>query len=228
MICLSLSEKYISDLYNKIKEFYNLSDLFEIRLDYLEEINYRELKKLKIKTSKPFIFTNRKKEEGGKFLGAEEQRIEILARALDCSPEYVDIELNTQIEIRDSFIKKASATGSNILVSYHNFERTPSIAELEKTLLNIKATFCDYAKIVTTAESKDDIKKLFNLYFIHKSEKPKLIAFCMGNIGKISRVSCLAMGAPFTYAAQTENKETAPGQIAIIKLKNILDVLEVK
>lgn len=42
--------------------------------------------------------------------------------------------------------------------------------------------------------------------------KSELIAFSMGEIGKSSRLECLKLGSPFTYAALNENEAAAPGQ----------------
>lgn len=42
--------------------------------------------------------------------------------------------------------------------------------------------------------------------------KSELIAFSMGEIGKASRLECLKLGSPFTYAALNENEVAAPGQ----------------
>ena len=42
--------------------------------------------------------------------------------------------------------------------------------------------------------------------------KSELIAFSMGEIGKASRLECLKLGSPFTYAALNENEAAAPGQ----------------
>ena len=43
----------------------------------------------------------------------------------------------------------------------------------------------------------------------HQSE---LIAFAMGDAGKASRLECLRLGSPFTYAALSEDEAAAPGQ----------------
>lgn len=42
--------------------------------------------------------------------------------------------------------------------------------------------------------------------------KSELIAFSMGEIGKASRLECLKLGSPFTYAALNDNEAAAPGQ----------------
>jgi 3-dehydroquinate dehydratase-1 len=226
MLCLSLSEKSPLELYKKINEFNDIADLFEIRLDYLEETDIKELKKLKKITSKPFIFTNRKKEEGGRFKGTEAQRTDILLKALDVSPEYIDIELDTTEDLRDNIIKIAKNKGIKVIVSFHDFEKTPSFTDLEEKLIKINFSQCDLAKIVATPKTKDDVKLLLNLYCLTEKNKINLIAFSMGEMGKISRVACLALGAPFTYTAPSGSRKTAPGQIPIKKMKKIIDIVE--
>ncbi len=46
----------------------------------------------------------------------------------------------------------------------------------------------------------------------------RLIAFGMGQEGRATRIECLKRGAPFTYACLTEEDATAPGQIQVDRL----------
>ena len=71
----------------------------------------------------------------------------------------------------------------------------------------------DMVKIVTLAQSEADIDKILALYQWCREEKISgnerigalsdggLIAFCMGEAGRESRLECLRRGAPFTYVA---------------------------
>jgi 3-dehydroquinate dehydratase type I len=52
-----------------------------------------------------------------------------------------------------------------------------------------------------------------------------LIAFCMGAIGKISRLATIKLGGYMTYAAPDEGKETAPGQMPVSVLRDMLSRL---
>jgi 3-phosphoshikimate 1-carboxyvinyltransferase len=46
-----------------------------------------------------------------------------------------------------------------------------------------------------------------------------LIAFCMGEAGRESRLECLRRGAPFTYAALDGDEAVAPGQWSMSEMK---------
>jgi cytidylate kinase len=46
-----------------------------------------------------------------------------------------------------------------------------------------------------------------------------LIAFCMGEAGKNSRLECLKAGSPYTYAALSEEEAAAPGQWPVEEMK---------
>ena len=51
--------------------------------------------------------------------------------------------------------------------------------------------------------------------------KQNLIAFAMGDSGKMSRILCLYLGAPFTYVSL--GKPVAPGQFSLDQIKKILN-----
>ena len=59
------------------------------------------------------------------------------------------------------------------------------------------------------------------MYF-HSNNSPKLnlIAFAMGDYGRMSRIICLYLGSPFTYVSL--GKPVAPGQFSLEQIKKIL------
>ena len=65
-------------------------------------------------------------------------------------------------------------------------------------------------KIVTTATSETDNETIKALY--QEAGSGSLVAFCMGQEGRPSRLEALRQGAPFTYACLSEEEATAPGQ----------------
>lgn len=76
----------------------------------------------------------------------------------------------------------------------------------------------EIAKIVTTCNTAEDASRIEALYSIVLEDvdslQGKLIAFGMGKEGKMSRLECLRRGAPFTYAALSEEDTVAAGQYA--------------
>ena len=113
-----------------------------------------------------------------------------------------------------NYIKK---TKTDILVSWHDFKKTPNESQLNK-ICNLMKRFSKNVKIVTTAKSTNDSSLVLSLY--HKAKPVNLIAFSMGDYGRISRILCLLLGSPFTYVSL--GKAVAPGQFSLSEMKSIL------
>jgi len=137
------------------------------------------------KNLKKCVCTLRPTSEGGKFSGNEKERISILKLIAEYHPFLIDVEYK--------FIKKSK---SDILVSWHDFHKTPNLSSLNKMLKQMRK-FSKFVKIVTSAKSSNDASRILSLY--SRSAKTNLIAFAMGNEGRISRILCLHLGSPFTY-----------------------------
>ena len=65
-------------------------------------------------------------------------------------------------------------------------------------------------KIVTMASCPADVNRVMSLY--DDADPGTLIAFCMGNEGRESRIDCLKKGSPYTYASLPGEVPAAPGQ----------------
>jgi len=155
--------------------------------------------------------------EGGKFSGSEKNRISILKLIAEYNPFLLDIEFNT-LRKNKNLQHYLKSTGTNILVSWHNFKQTPDISVLKKKLLEMKK-FSKNIKIVTMAKSINDASYVLSLY---NNNKVKLIAFSMGNYGRMSRLLCLLLGSPYTYVSL--GKPIAPGQFSVDEVKSIFTI----
>ena len=71
------------------------ADIVEIRLDYISELNDRDLMEIISGKKCPLIMTCRKPEEGGQYAGSEGRRIEILKRCAELGADHVDIEMSS-------------------------------------------------------------------------------------------------------------------------------------
>ncbi|MEM3624375.1 MAG: type I 3-dehydroquinate dehydratase, partial [Nitrososphaerales archaeon] len=186
-ICASIGIRNVEMLNEKIKEAFNLgSDLFEVRVDYLSEINFTIMKEAIKNYVDKCILTCRAKSEGGEFNGSEKERQEVLFNLSKLKPAYMDIELSFA-QKNPEFLNLIKSLGISIILSWHNFEYTPSSQFLKDTFDKAKS-LGDIVKIVTMAKDFSDNITILNLY---KYSKPnKLIAFCMGEKGQISRILC--------------------------------------
>ena len=219
MICIPIvgptQDKSLEDI--AIAE--SLADIIELRLDLMSDYN---LDALLSATKKPCIVTNRTKREGGQFSGSEEERIDVLRQAIDAGAEYVDIETSTPKELLQPFLE--SQRKSKIILSYHNFTDTPE--ELDHLYELMCAMPADILKIVTYARDITNNLALFNLIYRSKKNDKKLIAFCMGERGEISRILSPLLGGFLTFGSLETGKETAPGQITGFTLRDIYRVCD--
>jgi len=212
--CVSIAEKNPKKIKLFLKNALSKSEYAEIRLDFVKSSEIPiVLENIKEKLSR-CVCTLRPKNEGGKFSGTEKERISILKLITEYNPLLLDVEFNTLKKDQNlqRYLKKSK---TNILVSWHDFKKTPDIKKLNLTLKEMKK-FSNFVKIVTTAQSINDTTKILSLY--NKSSKIKLIAFAMGEEARFSRILCLHLGSPFTYVSL--GKAVAPGQFSLNDMKS--------
>ena len=213
--CVSIAEKTPKKLKQTLAKALKKSDYAEIRFDFLNPDSVPEALHLIRKDLGKCVSTLRPIREGGKFSGNEKNRISIIKLIAEYDPFLLDIEYNTLRKNRNlqRYLKN---TDTSLLVSWHNFKQTPTVPVLKKKLLEMKK-FSNNIKIVTMARSVNDGSRILSLY--NNSKNVKLIAFSMGNFGKMSRLLCLFLGSPYTYVSL--GKPIAPGQFSLDEVKSI-------
>ena len=154
-----------------------------------------------------------------------------LVRAIEAGARYVDVEIEAQKQMSKRVRQAAHENGTIFIRSYHDFEGTDSLEALKAIVEKCVYHGADMVKIVTLAQSEADIDKILALYQWCREEKASgnerigalsdggLIAFCMGEEGRSSRLDCLKFGAPYTYAALAEEEAAAPGQWATAPMR---------
>jgi len=220
-LCLSLGSKTLRGLEEKVGGCGDHQpDLVEVRIDYLERFDLETLDRILKPYRDRLILTCRPPREGGDFRGSEEERVKTLESLLDLRPGMVDIEIKT-LEENPHLASRARSLGVKVIASWHSFDGTPP---RETLLERVEEGFKwgDMVKIVTMAQGIEDNLEVLELY--RGVEEGRLIAFCMGWEGLISRILSLQLGAPFTYVS-LPSEATAPGQISIDVMRRILDVL---
>ncbi len=126
----------------------------------------------------------------------------------------VDIELDAAIN-RDVISR---ATGKTVIVSEHDFEKTPSLDDLAEIVDRANDLGADIIKIAAMAGNKDDVTRLLTFT---ETRPENMVTISMGEIGALSRITAPLFGSLFTYGFVS--KAVAPGQIA---LDTILDELK--
>ncbi|MEM3702856.1 MAG: type I 3-dehydroquinate dehydratase [Candidatus Bathyarchaeia archaeon] len=223
-ICVPIAAKKPSEISALIKKAEVMGANFaEIRLDYLEDFN--GIEKAIEDARIPLIATNRQYEQGGAYKQNENERLKRLLETASKGFSFVDIEITTpKIKLVVENLKKKSV---ETIVSFHDFNKTPSLQELRKiaaSQIRVKADIC---KIVTKANDIGDNLTCLSLVS-ETSRKIRTVCFAMGKHGIFSRVLSPLFGGYFTYASLKIGMETAPGQISIEQLKKIYKLLGVE
>jgi len=216
--CVSIAEKTPQKIKQTLKIALKKSDYVEVRFDFLKIEQIPEALETIKKDLNKVVCTLRPKTEGGKFPGNENERIAIIKLIAEYSPFLLDIEFNT-LKKNQELKKYLKSTKTKLLVSWHDFKKTPTIAELKKKL-NQMSKISSNVKIVSNAKSTEDSTRMLELY--SKKGKTNLISFAMGDFGRISRILCLYLGSPYTYVSL--GKAVAPGQFSVDEVNKIINL----
>ena len=216
--CISIAETSPKKLKEILKSALKKSDYVEIRFDFLKTEHIPQVLENVKKVLKKIVCTLRPKSEGGKFAGNERERISILKLIAEYNPFLLDVEFSSMKRDK-SLVKYLKTTKTNLLISGHDFKKTPNFTELKKKL-NQMSKFSSNVKIVTTAKSTDDSTRVLQLY--NKKGKINLIAFAMGDSGRISRILSLYLGSPYAYVSL--GKPIAPGQFSVDEVNKIINL----
>jgi 3-dehydroquinate dehydratase-1 len=190
-------------------------DLFEVRIDLIGDGWQEVVKQL----NKPWLATNRVASEGGNWQGDEDSRVAELLNALDLGAQFVDIELRTKNVKRIVETIKRSA---KCIVSFHDWEKMPSLEKLEGIVREELEAGADICKVAAKAEKYEDNATILEL--IGRFPEAALIALSFGPLGIIGRTLSPLMGGYLTYAAAGQGKESAPGQLPVRELRKIYDM----
>lgn len=205
-----LCESSVRKLLKKIKsERGNL----ELRADFVKDIKTENLPAL---AGSRAIFTCRAKSEGGVFAGGEKGRVSLLKSALKENFKYVDIELKT---IQKNKLKFSPAERKKLLISYHDFKKTPPARALEKIKNDMLVHKPAALKIALKINKKAEILQLTRFLIDTINERVDIILIGMGEAGVPTRIFFPLLGSAAAYAPDCA--QTAPGQLT---KKEMLDI----
>lgn len=218
-ICVSIAAYNLEQLKRQINQAFDYgADYVEIRFDFLNLSDMDQAMSIANTINKKAVYTLRAPDEGGQFKGSISERIAWLKKLSASKPMLLDVELYT-IKYNTYLADYLKEHNISLLISWHDFEKTPPDAELTKVLCEMR-TYSQNIKMVTTAQTTVDSLRLLDLY--ENASRLNLIAFAMGDAGVISRVLCVIIGnAPFTYASL--EKAISPGQLTIKQMRKLYD-----
>lgn len=206
MICVTLQNRSLVEILGILENSDPAIQMAEIRLDRCP-LDEEEIEELFSTSDTPLIATCRVAGDGK---GAWEEAEARLQTAIEAGAAFIDLEIEAPKEIGKRLRRACSEYGTRMIRSCHFFDRTPSVEELRLTAEKCGKFGGEIAKVVAMASTGDDADRVLALYDDYPEER--LVAFAMGEAGRSSRMECLRRGAPFTYAALTEEEAAAPGQ----------------
>ncbi len=210
MICTALSSKD----FEMTRKLASQCELAEIRID-LSEFTKEQVKEL-FSFHKNLVATCRP----GKL--SEQERKELLYKAIENGAKYVDIEIESDNEFKKELITLARKHKCWVIISYHNFELTPTREELESIVSQCFIQGADVAKVATMIQKPSDNADILSLF----TQGKRIVAIGMGQLGKITRVAAPMLGAEFTFAASSDGRVTALGQVSDVELKKLIELIK--
>ena len=219
MICIPIIAKNTDEAREKIGRADTLAEMLEIRLDMMDSFDLHEIIQA---ARKPVLVTYRSKKEGGSGSADPETRTDYILTAIQKGAEFVDVEWRLPPKWRQKIFDARGRSG--IVISRHINDGTPSEPDLEKIFRDCAATTADVVKIVTRAETWADNLRVLGLIPMALDRGIPIIAFCMGTMGRISRVFSHLLGGYLTFASLERGQESAEGQIPAVEMKKILEM----
>jgi len=151
------------------------------------------------------------------------QRRDLLINAIEAGARYVDIEAGSDSRYRQAIVDRARACGCQVIMSFHDYNKTPPLKTLKQIISLCFAEGADIAKIACKVHSERDNIRLLGL--LDREKSGELVVIGMGEQGRITRIVAPLLGSPFTYASLAEGKETGSGQVSKGKLENIMRLI---
>lgn len=235
-ICVPIIGTSEQDIYNQAEEISGLeADMVEWRVDFYENVMDTSkvlalaMKLDEILKEKPILFTFRTKSEGGeKEISVEEYKALIKAVIRQNIVGAVDVEVFKDENILEDIAAFAKDYDVKIIASNHDFDKTPDKEEIKRRLKLMKAKGAHASKMAVMPNSTKDVLTLLEATEeLHREDKDiVIITMSMGKLGLISRLGGGVFGSTMTFGARNDLGASAPGQIQVGKLKNILNVIE--
>lgn len=231
-ICIPIAENSREEILRAAGEILSLpGDLAEWRGDWYGEVFAPGKAAAMLESLRrtlggmPLLFTFRTKAEGGVKEAPADAYEKLLGQVIaKRAADLVDLELFTLGERGRKLTELAHENGLKVVMSSHDFEKTPPEEELLRRLDQMVRYGADLPKIAVMPKSPQDVLTLLSAAgrFSRESGGRPLIAMSMGPLGMMSRVCGGAFGSCLTFGSAS--RASAPGQLPAGKLLELLEL----
>lgn len=233
LLCAPLTAKEPNGLLQEAKEIQKSKvQMAEWRIDLFDmDPSYERIVELigqlrEILQEKILLATIRTKQEGGAFEGSQEKYVQIYNWVLQTrQADLIDIEYEIGDAWRDTLIENAHAHDCKVILSFHDFENTPTVSKMCEKLTGMMKTKGDIAKLAVMPTTKKDVAALLEASAIISSDAEKpLITMSMGSKGMISRFAGGLFGSSVSFVNVCGS--SAPGQLKAEEILQFLALLQ--
>lgn len=227
-ICVPIVGKTILELLEEARVAQQSNcDLIEWRVDYYQaaenkEVVVKTLEDLKLLVKKPILVTFRTVMEGGTAWFGEEAYHSLMREVIHSElADYIDLELFLGDELIGELCQYAHKHGVQVVISNHDFKKTPPKQELVNRIQKMHDLGADLPKIAVMPQNEMDVLKLMcaTRECIDELHITPIITMAMGQLGMITRIHGKLFGSAMTFA--TTGQASAPGQLEIEQLQRI-------
>ena len=166
-ICVPLVGKTKQEIITEVEMLENVAfDLAELRVDFFEDVEQLEqvgalLAEINSIYKKPLLFTFRTKKEGGERELSLNRYFELNRFAIQTGlVDMVDLELFSSEADIIGLIAEAKEKNVKVVLSSHDFFRTPAKEEIIARLLKMQQLGADITKIAVMPQSEEDVLPL--------------------------------------------------------------------
>ena len=207
-------------------------DMLELRIDHYAKVSevsqvLELLHKIRECTSMPLLFTFRTANEGGEKEISKKDYQSLYEEVIKSGAvELIDLELFQGEELIKPLIELAKQHGIKVVVSNHDFNKTPETKEMIERLLKMRKLEADIPKIAVMPQTKQDVLRLMEaiLYVREQDDMGPLVGISMGELGMPSRMMGNWFHSSITFGVVSE--ASAPGQLSVKELHQVFEVIK--
>jgi 3-dehydroquinate dehydratase-1 len=208
-------------------------DLLEWRVDFFEAIaDTREVLRAAAdlraaSAGIPVLFTRRSQREGGQPIALDEPAVLALYEAVAGSGavDLLDFEMGNDADHVAQVRALARRRGLSLVLSFHDFQRTPADADLRARFELAQRLEADVAKVAVMPQSMEDVHRLLGATLqASRTLSIPVVSMAMGGLGAVTRLCGGVFGSALTFAVGAA--PSAPGQIPIDEVRAAVAVLQ--
>ncbi|WP_039068716.1 type I 3-dehydroquinate dehydratase [Staphylococcus shinii] len=216
-----------------LKQYQSSIDIIELRIDQWSVFDETHLAKIaediyNLNLNKKLLVTYRTKTQGGEGPLENDAYLNVLKRIIPLNYiDMIDIEYEEAMPIEKyhTVIDSAHQENLEVVLSQHNFKKTPKLEILKRLYYKMHQLESDYLKVAVMPHDKQDVLNLLNaMSETVDTVSQNVVGIAMSKLGLISRTAQGLFGGSVSYGCLDAPK--APGQIHVEKLKEQIKLYE--